>query len=75
MKIEEFVQLFANEFEETPIEQFTPTTVFKDTEEWDSLLSLSIISMIDEEFEKEITGADLRNCSTIEELFSLVSGL
>jgi len=29
--------------------------------------------MIDEDYEKTITGADLRACSTIEELFSFVA--
>ena len=28
--------------------------------------------MVDDEMDKRVTGADLRNCSTIEELFNLV---
>ena len=53
------------------LEVFTPDTAFKDLEEWSSLTALSVISMIDEEMEKRITGADIRNCSTIRELFEL----
>ena len=37
-----------------------------------ALSGLSIISMIDEEFDKQIAGADLRSVSTIEELYNLV---
>ena len=48
-----------------------PDTEFKNLEEWSSLTALSVISMIDEEMEKRITGADIRNCSTIKELFEL----
>lgn len=48
-------------------------TEFKSLEEWNSLTALSIISMIDDNYDKTITGADLRKCVTIKELFDLVS--
>jgi len=72
MNLEEFVKIFASQFENTPPEEFTAGTVFKDVEEWDSLTVLSIISMIDEEFEKTITGADLRALNTIEDLYNFI---
>ena len=72
MKLEEFVKAFAAEFEETGIELFTPKTVYKELDEWSSLTVLSIIAIVDEEFEKQITGADLRACNTIEDLYNLV---
>lgn len=75
MELNEFVQCFSKEFDETPAEQITASTVFKDLEEWDSLISLSIISMVDDELEKEISSADLRKCENIEELFKLVTAL
>ena len=43
MKIEEFVEKFANEFDETPVESFKAETVFKELDEWGSLVALSII--------------------------------
>ena len=52
MKIEEFVEKFAAEFDDTPAESFTADTNYKDLEEWGSLTALSIISMIDEEYDK-----------------------
>lgn len=72
MTLEEFVKRFADEFDETPSEQFQASTNFKDLEEWGSLTALSIIAMVDEEFDKRITGADIRNCKTIEELYRLI---
>nr|WP_308757647.1 phosphopantetheine-binding protein [uncultured Bacteroides sp.] len=72
MTLEEFVERFAEEFDETPVEEFAPETEFKALDEWSSLSGLSIISMIDEEYEKQITGAELRSVSTIEELYKLV---
>jgi acyl carrier protein len=72
MTLDEFVSAFAAEFDETPEDQFTAETAYKELEEWGSLVALSIISMIDDEFEKTVTGADIRSCNTIKELFELV---
>ena len=72
MKLEEFVQLFAEQFDDTSADTFTTTTEYKTLEEWGSLVALSVISIIDDEFGKRITGADLRNCVTIEELYNLI---
>jgi Phosphopantetheine attachment site. len=72
MTLEDFVTKFAEEFDETPIEEFTATTKFKDLEEWGSLTALSIIAMVDEEFDKRITGADIRESDTIEDLYNKI---
>ncbi len=72
MELNDFIAAFAAEFEETPVEQFSATTNYKNLEEWDSLIALSIISMVDDEFEKRITGQDLRTCATIADLYNLI---
>ncbi len=72
MDLNEFVEAFAAEFEETDESLFTPATEYKALDEWGSLTALSIISMVDSEMDKTITGADLRDCSTIEELNNLI---
>ena len=73
MKIDNFIENFAGEFDETPVEAFVPTTEFKTLEEWNSLTALSVISMIDDQYNKTITGADLRGSKTLEDLFNLVA--
>ena len=73
MDLKEFIENFAGEFDETPMDAFKPETDFKSLEEWNSLTSLSIISMVDDAYEKTITGADLRSVKTIEELCNLVA--
>ncbi len=72
MTLDEFVAAFAEEFDETSAEQFKADTVYKELDEWGSLTALSIIAMAMEGFEKKITGADLRACNTIEELYNLI---
>ena len=73
MTLEEFVSAFAAEFDETPEDQFKADTEYKALEEWGSLTALSIISMVDEQLDKTITGADLRASKTIEDLFNLAN--
>lgn len=75
MKLEEFVEAFAAEFQETPANQFNAGTVYKTLDEWGSLTALSIIAMVDEQYDKTITGENLRNCNTIEDLYKFVESL
>lgn len=72
MTLEEFVKAFAAEFDDTPEEVFTPETHFRELDEWSSLLALSIISMIDDNEDKIITGQDIRNSTTIKDLYNIV---
>jgi len=46
MNITEFIQHFAEQFDETDPSVFTPETVFHDLDEYSSLMALSIIAMV-----------------------------
>lgn len=72
MTLNEFIEAFAGEFEDTDLNVFKPNTNYKELDEWDSLVALSIISMVDDELDKTITGADLRKHETIEELYNFI---
>jgi acyl carrier protein len=72
MNKEEFATNFANQFDDTDPSEITFETVYKDLDEWSSLLSLSIIAMCDEEYGVKITGDDIKNSSTVEDLYKLV---
>ncbi len=73
MELEQFIQSFAEQFDETPVESFTAETVFKSLEEWSSLMALSIIAMVDEEYGIILKGEDIRNSRTIADLYNIVS--
>lgn len=70
--LEEFVELFAEQFDETDASEITPTTVFHELEEYSSLIALSIIAMVDEEFDVTLKGDDMRAAVTVEDLFNTV---
>ena len=69
MEIKEFIQNFADQFDDTDASVFTPETKFK---EWSSLTALSVIAMIDEEYDVKIKGDDVRNSQTINDLYEIV---
>lgn len=72
MTINKFFEHFHEELDETDIDEISIKTDFKNIEEWDSLVALSIIAMIDEEFEILITGSDMNSSTTIEDLYNLI---
>jgi len=72
MEIKEFVKNFASQFEETNVKEFFPRSQFKTIPEWSSLIVLSIIAMVDEEYGIKIKGEDIKNSNTIEDLYNIV---
>ena len=70
MTIELFIEHFAAQLEDTDPATITPETVFRDIEEWDSLMALSLIAMVDENYNQKITGDDIRSSVTVEDLFN-----
>ena len=73
MEIKDFIEKFVEQFDETDASEFKAETVFKELEEWSSLIALSIIAMVDEEFDVTLKGDDVRNSNTIEDLYNLVT--
>lgn len=72
MEIELFIKNISSVFEETDSKEFCKETEFKSIEEYSSLIALSIIAMIDEEYGVTLKGEDIRNSNTIEQLYKIV---
>lgn len=70
--LDEFVELFAEQFDDTDISEFKAETEFKALDEWSSLSALSIIAMVDDEFDVALKGDDIKNSETIEDLYKLI---
>lgn len=73
MNLEDFITKFAAQFDETESSVFKADTEFKALDEWSSMLTLSIIAMADEEYGVQLKGDDIRNSSTIEDLYKIVA--
>lgn len=72
MEIKDFIEKFAEQFDETPVEEFAADTKFRELDEWSSLIALSIIAMVDEEYDVTLKGDDVKSSNTIEDLFQIV---
>lgn len=72
MDIKSFIANFAEQFEDTDASVFTPETNFRELDEWSSLTALSILAMIDEEYDIQLSPSEMRTTTTIQALFDLV---
>jgi acyl carrier protein len=72
MNASEFLNNFANQFDETELSVFNLKTNFKELNEWSSLTALSVMAMIDEEYGIMLSGNEINVANTIEDLFKLV---
>ena len=72
MNIQEFIDNFAAQFDDTDAKVFSAETKFKQLDEWSSLAALSIIAMIDDEYDVIIKGNDIMCSETIQDLFNIV---
>ena len=72
MEIKNFIENFAEQFEDTDASEIKAETVFHDLDEYSSLIALSIIAMVDEEYDVQLKGDDMRSAVTVEDLFNIV---
>lgn len=72
MEIKDFISNFSDQFEDTDATAFMPETKFRELDEWSSLSALSILAMVDEEYDVQLKADEMRKTNTIQELFDLV---
>ena len=72
MELKDFIENFANQFDDTDVNEIKAETVFKELDEWSSLIALSVIAMVDEEYDVTIKGEDIRNSNKVEDLCNAV---
>ena len=73
MDLQEFVEKFAEQFDETEASEFKADLEFRKLLEWNSMIALSLIAMVDEEYDVTIKGEDIRKSETIQDLFNIVN--
>lgn len=70
--MKEFIENFANQWDETELEVFTPECEFHELEEWSSLTGLAILNMIAKKYEVKVAPAELKACVTIQDVYDLI---
>ena len=69
MELKDFVANFAEQFDETDASVFTPATKYHDLEEWSSLIGLSVMAMVDDEYDVMLKG----NASVVESIGTVMT--
>lgn len=72
MEMKEFIQNFADQFDEIDVKALTPETNFRELDEWSSMVALSVLAMIDDEYEVQLKADEMRQTTLIQQLFDLV---
>lgn len=72
MEIKDFIENFAEQFDDTTVEMLSAETKFRELDEWSSLIALSVIAMVDEVYGITINGEDIRSSQTISDLFNRI---
>lgn len=73
MEIKEFLEKFAEIFDDTDVSKLSLEIKFRELDEWSSLNALGLIAMADEEFDVELRGDEIRKADTIEDIFNLIN--
>ncbi len=72
MSLNEFIEKFADQFEDTEAEEINAETYFQELDEWDSLTTMSVIAFVKTQLGKTITGKEIRSAETVDDLYNLV---
>lgn len=72
MDIKDFVKKFAAQFDDTDASEFKSETVFHELDEYSSLIALTIIGMVDDEYGVTIGAEEMSTAVTVEDLFNMV---
>ena len=67
--MEEFYEKLSEIME---LDEIKATDILEDFDEWDSLTVLSVIAMIDAQYDVNLTSADLKGIATPQALYELI---
>lgn len=73
MDLKEFIGYFADQFDDTDYSEITAETRFQELEEWSSLTAMGVIALTKTKYGKSISGKELRNCLTVEDVYNLIA--
>ena len=72
-EITEFIRNLEDSVDGIAPGSLAPDTVLDSLAVWDSLALLSVLAMMDTEFDRQVTGSDVKACKTVEDLHRLLA--
>lgn len=74
MNTEDFISKFAEALEIEDTSALNVATEFKTLDEWDSIAYLSLIAMLDEEYDVQIENATFKKFKTLGDIIAYIDG-
>ena len=72
MSIEQFIEDFENAVEDVDTGSLSAETVFRSLEQWDSLAVLTVIAMVDADYDVRLKAKEFKAVETLVELYALI---
>lgn len=72
MSLDEFVELFADQFDDTDPSEITSETYFRELEEWSSLTGLAVINIVSKKCNVKIQPEEFKACEMVEDVYRLI---
>ena len=72
MELNNFIEKLSEALEMENATVLTGDTKFRELPEWDSLSYLSVIAMMDEEYDTQIESADFKKLETINDIINFI---
>lgn len=72
MDIQELIIFIEEEFEEVDKGTLSPESSIRDIEGWSSMHALILIALVDNHYDILLTGEELKNALTIQDLFNAI---
>jgi acyl carrier protein len=72
MSIDLLISQIEEEFDEVPKGTITALTSFREIDGWSSMHALILIALIDNHYDILLTGTELKNAQTIQDIFDII---
>lgn len=72
MNLSDFIENFKEILDEQEDVKLSSETFFKDIDEWDSLTNLSLMALVDTEYNVKLNADEIKNSDTLLDLFNLI---
>ncbi len=73
MDIKNFIENFSSLLTQSDADKLSENTEFKKLPEWGSLIALSVIAMVEDEYDVLLKSTDILSARTLRELFDIIS--
>lgn len=72
MSLKQFIENFEEAVDDVGPGTVQPETRFRELAQWDSLAVLTVLSMIDDEYDVRLKAATLKECDTVASLYEAI---